>query len=290
MKKKSLFHFNILENKNTKVWIIIPELNDLTFEHISNIVELLEKFEKINILCSYFSLSFHKLMLTKSKSFIQYKDRINIDFLNPLKINEIQKEDCLIIDLLNKNISFEQDKKAIYCSLTEKSDIVFDDIYKDLPNYSVEYLKSLLNFLNLEQKNNLKNIELNSKEIIEASSITSKLSVKSYHVIIIKNILTEYKIINFLKKNTLQKHLILISKHKINIDDPKILTFKEYSFLDYLAFELQAVSIACPKSDQCRNVISNLRINLSLFTLFKDYSLLLYDISEPKINDKDNSN
>ena len=42
--------------------------------------------------------------------------------------------------------------------------------------------------------------------------------------------------------------LIFISQSKIKVTDPKLFYFKDYNFLDFIAFELQAESIYCSAS------------------------------------------
>jgi hypothetical protein len=94
---------------------------------------------------------------------------------------------------------------------------------------------------------------------------------------------------NLLKKNKLKKQLIVISNNKLNATDPKLFYYRDYCFLDFLAFQLEAETISSPPSEQYKNVISNLRISLSLFTMYRDYASVLDDISEIRLNDKNSS-
>jgi hypothetical protein len=178
-------------------------------------------------------------------------------------------------------LNIETNKKAILCLPTENSDIVF----KDSNSTTLTYLNNLLDFLEIPNKNLLSRIDITSDEIVKGSSIANKYKNKKYSVIISKNVMETFKTSNFLKKNKLKTNLVIISKTRINVSDKLLDSYKDHTYLDLLAFQIEATTISCLKSELYDKVISNLRINLSLFATWKEATFLLFDISEPKIND-----
>jgi len=209
---------------------------------------------------------------------IPYRDRIQFDTLNLFKLKEIQAQDCMIVNISDKIIQIDTNKKAIYCSPTESSDILFKQSEVKVMNY----LKNLYDYLNVPVNNLLTKIEIAPEDIVKGSSIASNFKEKQYSVIITKNVMETFKISNFLKKNKLKKHLVLISKSRITVTDPYLSIYKDHSYLDLLAFQIEATNVSCPNASMYEKVISNLRINLSLFASYKDPSFLLFDMSEPK--------
>ena len=290
MKQKPLFNLNILQNCNSEVYFILPELSNMTIDILGLCVEFVKIFHHLTFLVSDFELSFYKLIVSKSKSFSEFRGKINVESSSTTKIKEIQLKDCIITNLSSKPVVVETFKRAILCSPNEYSDLVFCDNQNEQNLTVLQFLKNFLLFIQIKDATQMKNIELNPSDVINASHITCNLTNKKYNVIIMNDMLTSLKVVNTLKKNKLKKHLIVISKNPVGITDPKLLSFREYCFLDMLAFFVQAENIYCPKSLLNKSIISNLRINLSVFSNFKDYAPLLFDITEPIINDKNSCN
>ncbi|MCL2063685.1 MAG: hypothetical protein FWG98_04870 [Candidatus Cloacimonetes bacterium] len=287
MIQKPLFSLNTLHNPNSDVFIVLPSLNYISIDILSLCLEFTKKYKKLVLLCSEYEISFYSLLVAKSKSFSQFKDKVLLDTTSHLKLREIQLKDCIIIDLHHEQITIENAKRAIVFLPSNDSDIVFEEFdFKD-DLYILNFLRILLKFLYIKEEKLLRNIDINSNDVIQASTVASNFSSKKYSVIFIKDMVSSIKIISFLKKNKLKKHLILVSKNPIGVADPKLLTLKEYNFLDLLAFLVQAESISCTKNSINKNIVSNLRINLSMFANFKDYSTLLYDITEPLAKNND---
>ena len=282
MKNKTLFNINYFNKINTEVYVILPGLDSLTVEVLSKTTELCNKYQKITILCSDFELAFYKFLLSKSKTFKVFQNKINPEIVSNNKIKDIQQKDCIIINLSSNPLNIDTNKKAIICDPSMNSDLIFSNNSDSADENKTVYLDNFLDFLNIKEVNLIKNIDIEQHDVINDSLIACNYINKKYSVIIVKNIYTSFKIITFLKKHKLKKHLALISKHPIGIADPKLLTFKDYNFLDILAFMIQADSIYSPIQHINKNILSNLKINLSFMTLFKEYSALLYDIAEPK--------
>ena len=282
MKTSPLFNLKVLKSNSTQIFVVLPELQKTTIDLLNYCIEFLHSYQKITFLCSYFEVSFYRLLLNKSKTFSPFRDRLDVDIVNHFKLKEIQAKECLIVYLSDGQAILESNKKAIFCAPDESSDIVFDEMGSEAGDVKIYYLKKMLAFLGIPDKKPFTSIELSPSDIISSSSIASKLTEKKYCVIVIQNIIAAFKLSNFLKKNKLKKQLVVISKTKLKATDPKLITFKDYNFLDFLAFQLQAVNISCSKPYQYEKVINNLRINLSFFATFKDTSHLLFDITEPK--------
>jgi hypothetical protein len=280
MKEKKLFHLKTLKNSNTLVYILLPEINNLFFDEFSYCFEFINKFENVIFLCNSFEISFYRLLLIKSKTIIPYRDKIQFDVINPLKLKEILAQNCLIVNISKRAISLDVNKKAIYCLPSNNSDIIF----KQSNNTIIGYLKCLYDFLEIPEKNLVTRIDIAPTDIIKESNIANKYKDLQYNVIIIKNVMDALKISNFLKKNKLKKHLILISKNRISVSDQYLEIVKDHSYLDFLAFQLEATSLSCSSTNRYEKVISNLRINLSLFATFKESTQLLFDITESRIN------
>ena len=284
MKKKTLFHLKVLKEDTTHVYVLLPEINNLNFDVLSCCFEFINKFQRLTFLCTSYEVSFYRLLLNKSKTVVHLRDKIQFDIINHIKFKEIQMEECLIVDISKRQDHLEVNKKAIYCLPEGNSDIIFKEADPTNGDPIIFFLKSLYNFLEIPEQNLLKRIEISPEDIIKASTITSKLKGKQYSVIILKSLIETIKISKYLKKNKLKKPLILITKSKVSATDPLLSTHSDHNYLDFLAFQLEAVHISCPKSDLYEKVISNLRINLSLFASFKESSQLLFDITEPKVN------
>ena len=279
MKQKPLFSLNTIQNSNSEVYIVLPEIDNMTFELFSLCLEFTNKYRKTIFLCNEFEISFYKLLINKSKSFEIFKGKISIEMSSISKLKEIQLKDCIIIHLHNDPIVIESLKRAILCFPYEQSDIVFSDTNHEDPLLFLKYIKNLLSFLMIKEQNILKNIELTPNDVITASDITNNLSYKKYNVIILQNMMTYLKVLNALKKSKLKRHLILISKNPIGLTDPKLLTFKSFSLLDIFSFMIQSESIAYEKSSVAKKIIANFRINLSIFSVLKDANAILFDIT-----------
>jgi len=284
MKKKTLFHLKVLKEDTTHVYVLLPEINNLNFDVLSCCFEFINKFQRLTFLCTSYEVSFYRLLLNKSKTVVHLRDKIQFDIINHLKFKEIQMDECLIVDISKKPNNLEVNKKAIYCIPADNSDIIFKETDPTKSDPIIFYLKSLFNFLEIPEQNLLTRIEITPEDIIKASSISNKLKGKQYNVVILKSVLETIKISKYLKKNKLKNHLVLITKSRVSATDPLLHTYNDYNYLDFLAFQLEAVHISCPKSEHYEKVISNLRINLSLFASFKEASFLLFDITEPKVN------
>ena len=281
MKTKALFHLNIINNDKANVYIILPKINIVDFGILTASLEFLNKYERVILMCSLFEYSFYQLLINKSPTFAEYKSKIDIDIINSSKFTEIQSKECIIIALRENFLIPENNKKALLCSPYENSDILFNDFKDTLTITNRTFLKHILEFMQIKEINTLRGIDLSPELVLKNSSLVSGLKDKKYHVIVLNSFISTIKLTNYLKKHRLKKQLIIISQSKINVTDPKLFYFKDYNFLDFIAFELQAESIYCSASEQYKNVIRNLKINLSLTTLYKDFKLILDDITEP---------
>ncbi len=337
---QNMFGLNLLFNKTTDVFVVIPEINIITFEFLKDLLELISYYDSVTMLCNKYEFSFYKMLFDKSDSFKSFTTKIIVESLNPLSFKFMLSKKCLIFDFTlkrgknNSEISGSDDsflkniknKKAIYCSLNKFSDISFssnnDDsadknqnIKSALTRYSY-YIQDMIRFVNCENKairnseenrndkhnflNGFNKIDMNENIILESSIIYNKKiksqitnNNESIDVIYLERFINEIKINSFLKKNSINETLIIVSKYLANnnflttvrahtlVTNSKIILIDEYDFLDSLALELIAKRIAYSRESYCRTVISNLRINLSFFSVYKDFSSILYDISEP---------
>ena len=299
MIQKPLFNLNSLYKNSSDVFIVLPELNNFTIDFLNLCLNLAKKFRKTVFLCSEYEISFYNLLIEKSKSFAQFKDKIAFETSSHYKLSEIQLKDCIILHLHHNHLDIENAKRAIICQPNNDSDLVFltplpqtkttnksmteggQHPEKNDNMLDLEYIRNLLSFIHIKEELLIKSIDLNPKDVIQASPIARNYTNKKYSVIFIRDLIASIKIINFFKKNKLKKNLILVSQNPIGIADTKLLALKEYCYLDLLAFMIQAESISCTKNNINKNIIGNLRINLSVFAILKDYSALLYDITEP---------
>jgi hypothetical protein len=282
MKRKPMFNFNITQNQESMIYIVLPDIYEVTFDIIKVTSEFLNKFENITYVCSPYEYTFLKLLLTKSKTFSEYKRRISVELSHPIKLREIQSEECIVLYLNKTPITIENHKKAILCQLSGESDVVFSEDEK-LEKYDcIPYLKKLLGFVGVKEEMSFSTLELTKEEIIKTSAITGSVKKNDYYVIFVSDLISSHKLSSFFKKNKLKKHLVIISKRSINIDDPKAQTFKDYDLLDFLAMQLQAKSSSCPTTQETRKIMTNLKVQLPLFNTYKEQSQLLFDITEPK--------
>ncbi|MCK9330409.1 MAG: hypothetical protein M0Q94_11085 [Candidatus Cloacimonetes bacterium] len=337
----NMFNLDNLFRKESKAYIVLPELHILKFDFFKLILEIINYYEHTTFICNKFELSFYKILFEKSNSLESFKDKINFDFYHTLTFKHLITQDCLIFDFFviqgrNKPdfptaehhiLKSFKHKRAIYCALNEYSDINFTEQEnkqkpetKDLLTANIEYTKKLLNFINHSTisstsngQNNiipfnhsdilksLNNINLSEKTIINSSNLINKkinqiLSIDKnipINVVYLKKIINEFKINSFLKKNNIKEFLIVISKHFNNNnfitsaittklqDNNKIILINDYDFTDILSLELIAKSISYNEDMHCRTIISNLRINLNFFSVYKNFSNILFEISEP---------
>jgi hypothetical protein len=284
MKRKPLFNFNIVHKSDTIVYIVLPDVKQISFNLIKVCIEFLSKYDDIIFICSPFEYMFFKLLFTTSKSLADYKRRIGVQLSHPMKFREIQSKECLILYLHHDSITVENHKVAILCQLNKNSDIIFNGDDFDSEVDSVKYIKTLLNLIGINEENKLNEIELAPEMIVKTSAITGSLKVKDFHAIFIQDMLTARKISSLIRKQTLKHHLIIISKKSISIDNPKVHLFKDYDLLDYIALQLQSKSISSPNPHECRTIMNNLKVKLPLFNTFKDINTLLYDVVDTRSN------
>lgn len=211
------------------------------------------------------------------------------------------------ISFFDKNEHLDNDKNKIH-SMNEFLDyvkrmILFIHPYINLNKEIFQENKEINEKAILSNDNyKVSNIEIDANLIIESSKIFNhlknfykddELKKIPFNVIYVENLINEIKIHNFFKKNTVKEPLIIVSKHfakskflKSSINNSKsnpgkIICYDDFDFLDSVCLELLAKTISYSKDIYCRTVISNIRLNLSLFNTYKEFSGLLYDISEP---------
>ncbi|MCL1826973.1 MAG: hypothetical protein FWG20_02930 [Candidatus Cloacimonetes bacterium] len=279
MNTKSLLNLNLINQNKTVIFFIMPSIHRVDIETLNLCFSLLNKYEQIYVLCSHFERSFYHLMINKSPSLVGFKTKIEIDIINPIKFAEIQTKEAIIISFRDNFTLPENNKKAILCTLKPESDILFNIEGKTPSALMMNYLKSLLLFMQVKEKQVLKDIEITPEQITKGSSIVNNLNDKEYYVIVLNNFISSMKISNFLRKHKLKKQLIIISHNKINVIDPKLFYFKEHTFLDFLAFQLQAVSIYGSSFEEYSKTCINLKIHLNLKPKFKDFKMILDEIT-----------
>jgi len=108
-----MFNFKIIQTRESLVYIILPDINEVTLDLLSVCFGFLERYEKIVFVCSAYEYTFLKLLLTSSKTLIDYKKRIGVELSHPIKYREIQGRECIIIYLNKEHISIENNKKAV---------------------------------------------------------------------------------------------------------------------------------------------------------------------------------
>jgi hypothetical protein len=155
MKNKSLFNVNIIHDSKTIVYLILPQIDNVTFEMISLTLEFLKKYKKIVYLCSKQDFSFFKFLFFSTKPLNEYKN-IEIEIFLSFKLKEIFLQNCLIINLHNDVPISPNNKKAIFCSVKEGSDIIFKRENVILKLIAVDYLSNLLKFINIDVINDFK--------------------------------------------------------------------------------------------------------------------------------------
>ena len=283
MKQKPLFKVNMLQNKESTVYFVLPDIDKINIQILNLCVQFAEKYKQIILLCSNYEVDFYKFLIEKSKTFSDYKSKIIVEESTIAKLKEIQLKDCIIIYLHHNALVIEDSKRAILCMPSEDADLVFNDTdYKDAL-LVINYLKNIAEFLDIKDNNSKKSIDISTNELTEASKITRNFTNKKYNVVIVSDMFSTAKATNMLKKNKLKKHLILISKSPIGITDPKLLTLYDYTFIDLLAFMIQADSIACSKNNLNKNIVNNLKINILVSAMFKEYGIALEEtMGEPK--------
>ena len=203
MKEKSLFNLKMLKSNYTKIYVVLPELQNMSIELLSYCMEFLNSYQRLTFLCSCFEVSFYQLLLSKSKTFSEFKDNVEFDISYPSKLKEIQAKECVIIGLHDNQIITEPNKKAVFCLPGENSDIVFSESNNDVPNTKINYLVNLLAFLDIPTKKLLTGIDIAPSDIVKASTVTSILAEKQYYVIIVQSLIAAFKLSSFLKKNKL---------------------------------------------------------------------------------------
>ena len=279
MKPQPQFKVNLIEDANTAVYVVLPKIEDLTFEAIALSIEFLNKYSKLIFLSSEFDYSFYKLVFLYSKTFSKFKN-IDIAINNVYKIRDIQTKSAIILYLSNEEYIVESDKKAIFCSISENSDLVFSDLSNDSRFSIPVYLRSFLNFIGIPEKRLINDIEIEYEDILSTSSIAKNHKGEDYHVIFQNSMISSYKITSFLKKHKLSEKLLIISPTRLKIADPKVEFYKNYDFLDLLALNIYAKNIATNHIFDFRNIFSQLRIgHIYTSSHQKDYFVLLKEIS-----------
>ena len=279
MKPQPVFKVNLIEDNNTVVYVVLPNIEEFTFEALALTVEFLNKYSKLIFLSSQFDYTFYKLILLYSKTFSKFKN-IEIAVNTVYKIRDIQSKNAIILYLSNEEYTVEEEKKAIFCSIKDNSDLVFSDLSND-SRFSVPvYLRSFLNFIGIPEKRVINDIEIEYDDILTSSNITKNHKGEDYHVIFQNSMISSYKITSFLKKHKLSEKLLIITPNKLNISDPKVVFYKDYDFLDLLALNIYAKNISSSHVFDYRNIFTQLRIgHIYTSSHQKDYSTLLKEIS-----------
>jgi len=284
MKDRPIFNVNLIEKDKTIVYVVLPRLQDMTFEILALTVEFLNKYSKIIYLSHEFDYTFYRMIFSFSKTFSQVKN-IEMAIYNSFIIRDIQANSAIVLYLSNDDYIIESNKKAIFCGINEKSDFVFNDLSQDSMFSIPVYLRSLLNFIGITEKRIISNIEVEYDDILEASNIVKNHKNEDFHVIFQNSMISSFKITNYLKKYRLTEKLLIISNKKLNISDPLAVFYKNYDFVDLLALHIYSKNIACDHAYDFEHITNNLRIgHIYTSSHKKEYSMLLKEISKLIIN------
>jgi hypothetical protein len=271
----------MIEDRTIEIFVVVPPIEQMSFEILSVCLDFLERYQKLTILCSDYEYGFYRTLIKYSITFSK-QSNLEIDFCSRTKLREIQQKRCLIISLHKDTLYIENQKQAICCSIDKCSDIIFEELNLESNSLVYEYIRALKQFLKLPDTKKIPNIDISADDFIATSQLTAKLREEKYSFIILHGLIETFKANSLLRKNQLVEKLVIVSNHSISSTDPHIVHCKKINLLDYVAIHLQARNICIGKAYPCRNILNNMRVGLYVNSMVKDLPVLIKDISVPR--------